>query len=131
MTSFRRIPAVPEPGELSLDAAILGDTLYTTIIPTGVDGDVVGDDIETQSRVLLDNLRDVLEAAGSGLEHVAHLTIYLTDIARDRLGFNEVYREYFSQGRIPVRCAVGVAALARPEMLVEVTAVAAVPAPSA
>lgn len=73
--------------------------------------------------MVLDNLRETLEEAGSGLEHVAHLTIYLTDI--DRLGFSEVYREYFADGAVPVRCAVGVAALARPEMLVDVTAIAA------
>jgi 2-iminobutanoate/2-iminopropanoate deaminase len=123
--ALRRVPAVPEPGELSADATVLGGTVYTTIIPTGPDGVVEGADIASQSRVVLDNLRETLEGAGSGLEHVAHLTIYLTDIDRDRLGFNAVYREYFPDGIVPVRCAVGVAALARPEMLVEVTAIAA------
>ena len=120
-----RVPAVPEDGELSADSTILHGPVYTTIVPTGPDGEVVGDDIEAQSRVLLDNLRETLESAGSGLEQVAHLTIYLTDIARDRPAFNAVYREYFPSAVVPVRCAVGVAGLARPEMLVEVTAIAA------
>lgn len=124
MTRVERVPAVPAEGELSADATVLGDTVYTTIVPTGPDGEVVGRGIEAQSRVLLDNLRATLESAGSSLSDVAHLTIYLTDIARDRPGFNAVYREYFPSAVVPVRCAVGVAGLARPEMLVEVTAVA-------
>jgi 2-iminobutanoate/2-iminopropanoate deaminase len=121
---LERIPATRADGELSADAVVLGDAVYVTVVPTGPDGALVGDDAAAQARTALDNLRSVLADAGSGLEHVAHLTIYLVDIARDRAAFNAVYAEYFP-GAVPVRCAVGVAALARPEMLVELTAVAA------
>ena len=122
--TLQRFPADLDSAALSADATAIGDTVYATVIPLGPDGEVAGQDISAQSKVAFEQLRDVLESAGSDLDHLAHLTIYLTDIARDREGFNEVYREYVA-GPVPVRCAVGVAALARPDMLVELTAVAA------
>ncbi len=68
-------------------------------------------------------LKDALERAGSSMDRVMHLTIYLTDMA-DRPAFNEVYKRFF-QKPWPVRAAVGVAALAVDGMRVEVTAMAA------
>lgn len=122
--TVERFPADLDPAALSADAVVIGDTVYATVIPVGSDGEVAGEDIRAQSTVAFELLREVLEGAGSDLDELAHLTIYLTDIARDRGGFNEVYRAFVS-GPVPVRCAVGVAALARPYMLVELTAVAA------
>ena len=68
-------------------------------------------------------LKDALERAGSSMDRVLHLTIYLTDMA-DRPAFNEVYQRFFAKPW-PVRAAVGVAALAVEGMRVEVTAMAA------
>ncbi|WP_442546113.1 RidA family protein (plasmid) [Arthrobacter sp. KN11-1C] len=117
-----RIP--PERNGLSSDAVVAANTTYVTVIPTNETDTIVGSDIRTQTTQCLRNLQSALKQAGSDLESLAHLTIYLTDIARDREGFNEVYREVFAGLPVPVRCAVGVAALARPEFLVELTAVA-------
>jgi 2-iminobutanoate/2-iminopropanoate deaminase len=119
-----RFPADLESGALSADATVVGDLVFATVIPLGADGEGEGDGIEAQSRVVFDALRGVLEDAGSGLDQLAHMTIYLADLARDRAGFNAVYSEYLP-GPVPVRAAVGVDALARPGMLVEVTAIAA------
>ena len=123
-TAIGRLPEPSAEGSLSADATWLGDTVHTTVIPVGPDGEVVGETIQEQSRAAFDNLRETLEAVGSGLDRLLHLTIYLTDIGSDRAGFNDVYRTYL-RGPVPVRCAVGVAALARPEMRVELTAIAA------
>ncbi len=75
------------------------------------------------SECTLQALKVALEKAGSSLDRVLHLTIYLTDMA-DRAAFNEVYKRFFAKPW-PVRAAVGVAALATEGMRVEVTAMAA------
>lgn len=109
--------------EISSDTAGLGNLLVTTHIPLRADGSIETGDITTQSVATLESLKTSLEKAGSSLADVIHLTIYLTDIA-ERPAFNAVYCRYFKKP-YPVRCAVGVAALADPAMRVEVTAMAA------
>ncbi|GAA1963190.1 RidA family protein [Agromyces allii] len=127
---LRRIPADADDDALSADAVVVGGTVYATVIPTDERDELAGSSIAAQAEQAIANLDEVLRSAGSDLASVAHLTIHLTDIARDRAGFNAVYREWFPSDRVPVRCAVGVAALARPGMLVELTAIAAVTASS-
>jgi 2-iminobutanoate/2-iminopropanoate deaminase len=69
----------------------------------------VGPEIKAQTRQVLDNLRNVLEAGGSGLDQVLKVTAYLCDM-RDFDGFNEVYMTYFEKHR-PARSTVQVGAL--------------------
>jgi len=72
-------------------------------------GDLVGDDLESQSRQALENLRQVLAAAGSGLEQVTAVEVFLTDMARFA-DFNAIYAKYFS-ARPPARAVIEVSAL--------------------
>ena len=113
----------PDPESISSDVAVFNGMLLTTQIPSRPDGTVELGDIEAQSVCTLEALKAALERAGSSLERVMHLTIYLTDIT-ERPQFNEVYQRYFRRPW-PVRAAVGVAALAVEGMRVEVTAIAA------
>ncbi len=69
------------------------------------------DDAAGQARQVLENLRAIVEAAGSGLEQVVKVTVYLQDMA-DFPAVNAVYAEYFPHDP-PARAAVGVAALPR------------------
>lgn len=108
---------------ISSDVAEFNGILVTTQIPTDADGNLVLGSIQAQSELTLQALKTALEKAGSSMDKVMHLTIYLTDMA-DRAAFNEVYQRFFSKPW-PVRAAVGVAALAYPDMRVEVTAMAA------
>lgn len=108
---------------ISSDVAGFAGLLVTTQIPTRADGSLELGDIVTQSECTLQALKEALERAGSGMDRVLHLTIYLTDMA-DRAAFNEVYQRFFAKPW-PVRAAVGVAALAFEGMRVEVTAMAA------
>ena len=85
-------------------------------------GEIVGEDITTQTRQVLENLCAVLAAAGTAAERVVKTTCYLADIA-DFAAFNAVYAEYFP-GK-PARSCVAVKDLPR-GALVEVEAVAEV-----
>ena len=123
---LRRYPDVPSSGSLSADIVVLDHTAYLTVIPVDEHGVLVEGGITSQSERVLELLSDELARAGSSGELVAHLTIYLCDIQKNRDAFNEVYRGWFNAPQLPVRCAVGVAELGRPGMLVELTAVARV-----
>ena len=68
-----------------------------------------GPDIETQTRQALENLRGVLEAGGSCLEHVVKVTVFLADMGEFAL-MNGVYAEFFHKSP-PSRSAVQAAAL--------------------
>ena len=76
-------------------------------------GSVLGHDIEVQTRACIDNVKAILEAAGSSLEKVLDVTVYLTDMQRDFEQFNQVYTEYFGQIQ-PTRTTVGVDSLPTP-----------------
>ena len=79
------------------------------------------DSFEEQVRQTLDNVKTILEAAGSGLDHVVKVNAYITDLTRFA-EFNEVYKEFF-QNAPPARTTVATALLG---MLVEVDCVAIV-----
>jgi len=76
-------------------------------------GNAIGHDIEVQTRAAIENVRAILQEAGSSLENVHDVTVYLIDMKGDFQRFNEVYAEYF--GRIqPTRTTVGVDELPTP-----------------
>jgi 2-iminobutanoate/2-iminopropanoate deaminase len=73
-------------------------------------GKLVEGDIEAQTARVLDNLRAVLEAAGSSLDRVVRASVYLVDLAVfPRM--NAVYGRYFTADPKPARTTVQVAAL--------------------
>ena len=80
--------------------------------------------IEEQTRFTLENIRDVLERAGSSLDRVVKVTVFITDMSQWPK-MNEVYREYFPVDP-PARSALGANGLALPELLVEMEAIAEV-----
>jgi enamine deaminase RidA (YjgF/YER057c/UK114 family) len=108
-------------------AIVNNGTLYTAQIPIDDTGAVVDGGIETQTRQTFNNLAHTLECAGSSLDSVLQVLIYVTD--REYLKtVNEVYAEYF-EAPYPNRAAMVVAGLAREEMLVEFVVYAAAPQP--
>ncbi|MCS7250993.1 MAG: RidA family protein [Anaerolineae bacterium] len=70
---------------------------------------LAGTDIESQTRQALENLRAILEAAGSCLRHVVKVTVFLVDLS-EWPRVNEIYAEFFPESP-PARSTVGVAAL--------------------
>lgn len=87
-------------------------------------GDLVQGTVREEVTRVMDNLKAVLEAAGSGLDRVVRTTMYLTDL-QDFAAMNEVYARYFGAHR-PARSTVQVAALPKGAR-VEIDAIAALP----
>ena len=71
--------------------------------------ELVEGDFEARARQVFDNLRAVTEAAGSDLNHIVKLTVYLTDLG-NFAAVNSVMSEYFDKP-FPARAALGVASL--------------------
>ena len=86
-------------------------------------GSLVEGGIEAQTRRALENLRAILEGAGTGLDRVVKTTVYMTDLGQFG-AMNEVYGTFFGDAP-PARAAIGVAALPAGG-IVEVEAVALV-----
>ncbi len=113
--------AAPAIGPYS-QAVKVGDMIYTSgQIPMTAQGELVTGDIKAQTRQILDNLTQVLEAGGSSLSQVVKTTIYLTDMD-DFLAVNTVYGEYFS-GSYPARSTVAVKTLPK-NVDIEIDAIA-------
>ena len=72
-------------------------------------GKLVAGPIEDQTRQVLDNIRAVLTAAGTGLDRVVKMTVFMTDFS-DFQRMNAVYAEYFPDAP-PARSAIQVTAL--------------------
>jgi 2-aminophenol/2-amino-5-chlorophenol 1,6-dioxygenase alpha subunit len=85
-------------------------------------GEIPGDDIETQTRATIANVKAILEAAGSSLDKVLDVTVYLTDMKRDFERFNRTYAETLGKVQ-PTRTTVGVDSLPTP-ILVELKVIA-------
>ncbi|MEL7123355.1 MAG: RidA family protein [Bacteroidota bacterium] len=73
-------------------------------LPITPDGEKVLGSIEEQTRLVLDNVKAILEAADSGLDHVLKSTVYVSDVSNWGK-VNEVYTEYFGAHR-PARAVV-------------------------
>ena len=88
-----------------------GDTVYLSgQIPLDPETmELVAGDIGAQAHRVFMNLRAVCEAAGSGLEGIVKLNVYLTDLG-NFAAVNQIMTGYFSKP-YPARAAVGVAAL--------------------
>ena len=74
-------------------------------------GNLVTDDIKTETRQAMNNLKVILEAAGSSLEKVVKTTLFIKNMDDFPL-VNEVYGEFFTQD-YPARACVEVARLPR------------------
>jgi 2-iminobutanoate/2-iminopropanoate deaminase len=86
-------------------------------------GQIVEGDIRVQTRRVLENLRELLTAAGADCSHVVRTSIFLADLA-DFAPVNEIYATYFTPP-YPARATVQVARLPR-DVRVEIDAIALV-----
>jgi 2-iminobutanoate/2-iminopropanoate deaminase len=107
----------------------LGNLVFTAG-QAGIDratGELVPGGIEAETRQTLTNIKHVLEAAGSGMEFVVKITVFLRDMA-DFTRMNAVYAEFFRE-KPPARTTVQAAALPK-AAAVEIEAIAVITQPS-
>jgi 2-aminomuconate deaminase len=79
-------------------------------------------DIRTQTRAVIENVRDILASAGADLGDIVEISTFLVDM-NDFPGYNQVYGEYFDYLG-PTRTTVAVHQLPHPNLLIEMKAVA-------
>jgi 2-iminobutanoate/2-iminopropanoate deaminase len=110
------------------DAVRWGDVLFISgCVALDAAGDVVAPgDAGGQARLVHEHLAAALQAAGTDFAHVLKVTVFLTDI-NDRQVVNEVRKEFFGDS-YPASTLVEVAALVVPELVVEIEAIAGIPA---
>ena len=102
----------------------IGNSVYVSgQVAIDSEGNIVGKgDMRAQTRRALENVKTVLEAAGASLSDVVKVTVFLTDISR-LMDTHEVRAEFFPDPP-PASTAVEIKALAFPDLLIEIEAVA-------
>jgi 2-iminobutanoate/2-iminopropanoate deaminase len=126
MPSREEIKADIQP-MFSADAIRYGDLLFVSgCVPIDTEGALIlPGDLEAQSRKVMENMQKVLEAAGTGFEHVLKTTVFMTDITRRKIP-DAIRREYFGE-RPPASTIVQVTALTVKGIEIEIEAIAAIP----
>ena len=93
-------------------AVLVGNTLYTSgqIALDPATMELVLDDIETETKQVMENMKAVLDAAEMSFEDVVKTTIFIMDM-NDFAKINAVYGKYFDEKTAPARETVQVACL--------------------
>jgi 2-iminobutanoate/2-iminopropanoate deaminase len=124
MTMLKKVQTEKAPQAIGpySQAVETGEWIFTSgQIPLTPDGELVGGGIEEQTRQVLENVKSVLEAAGSGLEQVVKTTIFLKDMNQFQT-VNEIYGGYFKEHQ-PARSCVEVSRLPK-DVLIEIEVIA-------
>ena len=105
-------------------AVLSGNTLYTSgqIAINPATGELVLDDIETETKQVMENMKAVLEAAEMTFENVIKTSIFISDM-NDFAKINTVYGSYIDKKTAPARETVQVACLPK-NVNVEISMVA-------
>jgi enamine deaminase RidA (YjgF/YER057c/UK114 family) len=109
---------VASPGELVVVAGQVG---------MGAAGQVAANDVVAQTKQAFDNVRAVVEAGGCSMRDVVRLQTFLTradDVAGFMKARAEIFPEYFPDGVYPPNTLLVISQLVRPDLLVEIEAVA-------
>lgn len=114
----------PHPPKFHFSAGIRTEQFIFVAGTVGHENPDTGEElegIEAQTRQCIENVREVLESAGSSLDDVVTTTVFLPN-RDDFLKMNEVYKTYFPQDP-PARATI-MAGLVSPKMLVEIQCIA-------
>jgi len=109
-------------GPYSHSVKASGNFLYISgQIPMNLQGEIVGDEIKAQTKMVLQNIDAILKEANLTADNVVKTTVLLKDM-KDFLSMNEVYAEYFGTSK-PARAAYQVVELPK-NVLVEIESIA-------
>lgn len=102
----------------------VGNLVFTSgQIPFNTNGELVSDDVQEQARQSLNNIKKILEEAGTNVDNVVKCTVFISDM-NDFPEINEVYEEFFTKP-YPARSCVEVARLPK-DVKVEIEAIATI-----
>jgi 2-iminobutanoate/2-iminopropanoate deaminase len=123
-----RVPGMSEPISHFTHVVRAGRLVFVSgCVATDAEGRTVGGgDVVAQARQVHENLKKCLAAAGATFADVCKVTVFLTNVA-DREKVNIARREYFGPHR-PASTLVQIARLVRDDLLVEIEAIAVLPA---
>jgi reactive intermediate/imine deaminase len=103
MTRILRHPSpLPVPFSKSVEAG--GFVFLSGQLAMDAQGNIVGEDIQAQTKFILQNVAKALEEVGCNMADVVRCTVWLSDFA-NFAGFNEEYRKHFPEG-LPARSCV-------------------------
>ena len=88
-------------------------------------GETYPADFDGQVRVAFERMRKTLERAGGKLDDIVTMSVFITDMANGTR-FTQLRKEFFTDGRYPASALIGIKELARPEMMIEIQAIAVV-----
>lgn len=116
MSEVVQAEGAPKPVGHYPHARRIGDLLFLSGIgPREPATNAIPAGIEAQTRAVFANVRSVLDASGARWEDLADVTVYLTDMAGDFAGYNQVWAEYFPDAATaPCRTTLGITALPTP-----------------
>lgn len=117
----------PKPRNRLSQAMKVNNLVYTAGIVGTVPatGELAEGGVQGQTRQALENIKAILEAAGTTLQHVFKVNVYVRDVA-DFPQFNEIYNEYFDAQEPPARTAVQVGRFPG-DIAVEIEVIAVLP----
>ena len=117
----------PAPVGTYNQAIAYGGVLYVSgqIAIDPVSGDLLTEDLTTETRRVMDNLGAILNAAGTSFANVLKCSVFVSDMANFGQ-INEIYAEYFHAATAPARALVEVANLPK-YVNVEISCIAALP----
>jgi len=112
MKKIIKTPKAPAPIGPYNQAILSGDTLYTSgqIAIDPETGKLEIDDIKVETRLVMDNLKAVLNAADMNFENVIKTSIFISDM-NNFSQINEIYGQFFNDETAPARETVEVANL--------------------
>ncbi|MFI5706450.1 RidA family protein [Kribbella sp. NPDC051620] len=122
-----RFPHVKVVGDLVFISGTSSRTPDNRIV--GASEDAMGTlslDIKEQTTAVIENIRDILASVGADLSDVVQVTTFLVSM-NDFGGYNEVYSRFFDETG-PTRTTVAVHQLPHPQLLIEIQAIACLPA---
>ena len=82
-------------------------------------------DFDAQVRLSFERIRETLQKTGGELDNIVTMTVFITDMANGTR-FTQLRKEFFREGRYPASALIGIKELARPEMMVEIQAIAVI-----
>jgi enamine deaminase RidA (YjgF/YER057c/UK114 family) len=133
--SKRRViqpPAWPTPPGYSHAVATARPLIFVSgQVPLDAAGALVGGaDFEAQTAQVFENLRTVLAGVGASFDDVVKLTYFVVGLDGERLAaVRRVRDRHLGDGPRPASSLLGVAALFRPDVLIEIEAIAELPTP--